>query len=100
MRCTATRSPKCGPEMATQSVPAPYGVWEAMTMTTAKNSAKRIAELLEAAWDEDAAVGALDGCVARLRRARAAQAALAQLDTADLRAVLDLRPTDLTEGGQ
>lgn len=86
--------------MATQSVPAAYGVWEAMTMTTAKESAERIVVLLEAAWDEDAAVGALDGCVARLRRARAAQAALAQLDTVDLRAVLDLRATDLTRGAQ
>ena len=86
--------------MATQSVPAAYGVWEAMTMTTAKESAERIVVLLEAAWDEDAAVGALDGCVARLRRARAAQAALAQLDTVDLRAALDLRATDLTRGAQ
>lgn len=76
--------------MATQSVPAAYGVWEAMTMSTAKDSAQRIAELLEAAFDEDAAVGALDRSVARLRRARAAQAALAQLATVDLRAVLEL----------
>ena len=86
--------------MTTQSVPAAYGVWEAMTMTTAKESAERIVVLLEAAWDEDAAVGALDGCVARLRRARAAQAALAQLDTVDLRAALDLRATDFIRGAQ
>ena len=81
-------------------MPAAYGVWEAMTMTTAKDSAQRIVELLEAAFDEDAAVGALDGCVARLRRARAAQAALAELDTVDLRAVLDRRATDFTRGAK
>ena len=62
-------------------------------MTTGTDSATRIVELLAAAFDEDAAIAALDQCVSRLLRSRAAQAALAQLDAPDLRAALDLRAT-------
>ena len=69
-------------------------------MATGREPNTRIVELLATAQDEDAAVAALDGCVSRLRRARAAQATLAQLDTVDLRAVLALRATHTIRGAR
>ncbi|MEP7369850.1 MAG: hypothetical protein ABI662_09360 [Dermatophilaceae bacterium] len=57
-----------------------------------------IVELLATAADEDAAVAALGEAVARIRRARRAQARLAECDVLDLRAVLEARRTALERG--
>ena len=62
-----------------------------MTVTVDPN----LAALVRQARDEDAAVADLEGCLQRLRRARAAQSALAHLPAEQLRAVLQVRRTDL-----
>lgn len=49
----------------------------------------RVAGLLHAAPDEDAALNVLGACVARIHTARAARASLANLDAGDLRAALE-----------
>jgi len=68
-------------------------------MATIRNIAsKRIVELLATAQDEDAAVAALGDCVARIQRARQAQARLAQCDVVDLRAVIQARRAQLDRG--
>ena len=90
-RCTGTRSPKCGPEMATQPVPAAYGVWEVMIMSDGQGLG---------AADRGAARG---GVRTRTRRWRALDEAWPgcagpaqprppsrSCDTVDLRAVLEL----------
>ena len=68
-------------------------------MTTSRSiAAARIVGLLATAQDEDAAVAALGECVARIQRARAAQARLAECDVVDLRAVLEARRAQLDGG--
>ena len=68
-------------------------------MTTIRNIAStRIVELLATAQDEDAALAALGECVARIQRARQAQARLAECDVVDLRAVLQERRAQLDRG--
>ena len=53
----------------------------------------RVAELLDAVRDEDAAVSALELCVARIHTARAARVSLANLDAGEMRAALELART-------
>lgn len=57
-----------------------------------------LARLVREARDEDAAVTELEECVQRLMRARHAKTTLAALPAEQLRAVLQLRRTQL--GGQ
>lgn len=57
-----------------------------------------LARLVREARDEDAAVAALEGCLQRLRQARAARTALAGLPAEQLRTALRLRRTDLERG--
>jgi hypothetical protein len=54
--------------------------------------------LLRDAHDEDAAVADLDGCVARLLRAREAKIALSRLSAEELRTVLQMRRATLETG--
>ena len=57
-----------------------------------------LARLVREARDEEAAVADLEGCLARLHRARAAQTALALLPAEQLRAALRLRRAELDRG--
>lgn len=54
--------------------------------------------LVREARDQDAALAELQGCVQRLRRARAAQTALARLPADQLRAVLQSLRAELGGG--
>ncbi|MEO3936749.1 hypothetical protein V3N99_08310 [Dermatophilaceae bacterium Soc4.6] len=57
-----------------------------------------LARLVREARDEDAAVADIEGCRARLQRARAAQSALAALPAEQLRTALRMRRADLDAG--
>lgn len=59
-----------------------------------------LARLVREARDEDAAVADLEGCLLRLRRARAAKTTLAGLPAEQLRSALRLRRADLGGGAK
>ncbi len=58
-----------------------------------------LARLVREARDEDAAVAALEGCLQRLHRTRAAKTTLTGLPAEQLRTVLQIRRADLDGGG-
>lgn len=64
-------------------------------MTVTVTEALDLARLVHEARDEDAAVAELEGCLRRLRRARAAQTTLATLPPEQLRAALRIRRLEL-----
>lgn len=62
------------------------------------NDEQDLARLVSQARDEQAAVADLEGCVQRLRRARAAQSRLATLPAEQLRVVLQRGRADVEAG--